>query len=85
MNDDYTFVTLDYNMVTTGDAIFVDIDDISHSEMDFVWIDEADFQYGGAAEDFIDFIMLDDMDVNNDMEIDSYMSDINEYDVTIIL
>jgi hypothetical protein len=84
-NDEYTFVTLDNDMVTTGDAVFVDIDDVVNSEMDFVRIDDSYVQFDGMADDSADFIMMDDMDMVNDMDIDSYMSDINEVDVSIIL
>jgi len=85
MKDEYTFVTLDNDMVTTGDAIFVDIDDTVSSEMDFVQIDDAYLQFDGTAGDYADFITLDDMDMIGDMDIDSYFSDINEVDVSIIL
>ena len=85
MGDEYTFVTLDNDMVTTGDAIFVDIDDMFNTEMDFVQIDEAYIQFDVTAYDFADFITLDDMDMINDMDIDSYVSDISEADVSIIL
>jgi len=79
MKDDYTFVTLDNEMVTTGDAVFVDVDDAVESEFDFVSIDESQF------ENKTDFITFDDMYMINDMDIDSYVSDISEADVTIIL
>ena len=85
MGDEYTFVTLDNDVVTTGDAIFVDIDDTFNAAMDFVWIDEAYIQFGGTADDFADFITLDDMDMIGNMDIDSYYSDINESDIAIIL
>jgi len=85
MGDEYTFVTLDNDMVTTGDAIFVDIDEMFNAEMDFVWIDEAYIPLDGSAHDFTDFITLDDMDMIGNMDIDSYYSDINESDVSIIL
>ena len=77
MKDEYTFVTLDNDVVTTGDAVFVDIDDTVNSEMDFVQIDESFYV------DSSDFIIMDDVDMIND--IDTYMSDINEVDVSIIL
>ena len=86
MKDAYTFVTLDNDMVTTGDAVFVDIDDTVNTEMDFVQIDDSydmDVQFGGVVEDSSDFIIMDDMDMIND--IDSYLSDISEADVSIIL
>jgi len=85
MKDEYTFVTLDNDMVTTGDAVFVDIDDTLTSEMDFVQIDDAYVHVDGMADDSADFITLDDVDMINDMDIDSYMSDINEVDVSILL
>jgi len=85
MSDEYTFVTLDNDMVTTGDAIFVDIDETANLEMDFVQIDDSYGLFDGMADDSADFITLDDMDMFNDMDIDSYMSDISEADVTIIL
>ena len=85
MKDEYTFVTLDNDMVTTGDAVFVDIDDTVITEADFVFIDDSYVQYDGMAGDNTDFITMDDGDMINDMDIDSYMSDINEADVAIIL
>ena len=78
MKDEYTFVTLDNDMVTTGDAVFVDIDDAANASMDFVYIDESysmDVQFANSS----DFITMDDMD------IDTYSSDISEVDVSIIL
>jgi len=84
MRDEYTFVTLDNDMVTTGDAVFVDIDDTVISEMDFVQIDDM-YHLDGMTDDSADFIMLDDMDMINDMDIDLYVSDISEADVSIIL
>ena len=86
MKDEYTFVTLDNDMVTTGDAVFVDIDDTVNAEMDFVQIDESydmDVQLDGVVDDSSDFIIMDDMDMIND--IDSYLSDISEADVSMIL
>jgi hypothetical protein len=88
MKDEYTFVTLDNDMVTTGDAVFVDIDDTANVEMDFVQIDDsydAGFQVDGVMDDSSDFITMDDMDMINDFDIDTYSSDINEADVSIIL
>jgi len=85
MKDEYTFVTLDNDMVTTGDAVFVDIDDTVNSEMDFVQVDDSYVQFDGIVGDSADFITMDDVDMINDMDIDSYMSDISEVDVTIIL
>ena len=85
MRDEYTFVTLDNDMVTTGDAVFVDIDDTVISELDFVQIDDVYDQLDGMTDDSADFITLDDMDMINDMDIDSYVSDISEADVSIIL
>ena len=85
MKDEYTFVTLDNDMVTTGDAVFVDIDDTGTTEADFVYVDDSYVQYDGMAGDSADFITMDDGDMINDMDIDSYMSDINEVDVAIIL
>ena len=84
MKDEYTFVTLDNDMVTTGDAVFVDIDDSLHTEMDFVQVDDSYVHFDGMTDN-TDFITIDDMDVINNMDIDSYMSDISEVDVTIIL
>jgi len=81
MKDEYTFVTLDNDMVTTGDVVFVDIDDSVDTGMDFVQIDDSYVQFDESS----DFIMLDDMDIINDMDIDSYISDICEADVSIIL
>ena len=83
MQDEYTFVTIDNNLITMGDAIFVDIDDSVGSEMDFVWIDDAYIQPEGTMDDYSDFITLDDM--VNDLDIDSYISDISEADVSIFL
>lgn len=88
MKDEYTFVTLDNDMVTTGDAVFVDIDDTAEVEMDFVHIDDSldmDIQFDGMVDDSSDFIMMDDTDMINDIDIDSYSSDISEADVSIIL
>ena len=88
MKNEYTFVTLDNDVVTTGDAVFVDIDDTINSEMDFVQIDEyydVDIQNDGVVSDNSDFIIMDDVDMINDIDIDSYMSDISEADVSIIL
>jgi hypothetical protein len=85
MRDEYTFVTLDNDLVTTGDVVFVDIDDSINTETDFVRIDDSYSLIDGMADDSADFITLDDMDMINDMDIDSYISDINEADVTIIL
>jgi len=88
MKDEYTFVTLDNDMVTTGDAVFVDIDDAVNTEMDFVQIDDSydvGIQFDGVVDDSSDFITMDDVDMINDMDIDSYSSDISEADVSIIL
>ena len=88
MRDAYTFVTLDNNMVTTGDAVFVDIDDTVNTEMDFVQIDDSydmDIQFDGVVDDNSDFIIMDDVDMINDIDIDTYSSDISEADVSIIL
>jgi ACT domain-containing protein len=87
MKEEYTFVTLDSDVVTTGDAVFVDIDDTINTDMDFVQIDDSydvDFQVEGVSDDSSDFITLDDMDMINDFDIDTYSSDINEVDVSII-
>ena len=87
MRDAYTFVTLDNDLVTTGDAVFVDIDETVNTEMDFVQIDDSfdmDVQFDGTFESS-DFITMDDMNMINDMDIDSYSSDISEADVSIIL
>jgi len=81
MRDEYTFVTLDNDMVTTGDAVFVDLDEAAHSERDFVRIDDSHLQFDASSN----YLILDDMDYANDMDIDSYASDICEADVTIIL
>jgi len=88
MKDEYTFVTLDNDMVTTGDAIFVDIDDSINTEMDFVQIDDSfdvDVQFDGVSYDSSDFITMEDVDMINDMDIDLYSSDISEADVSIFL
>lgn len=87
MVDEYTFVTLDNDTLTTGDTLFVDIDEQPSTEMDFVHIDSsADFgDSDGFIDDGSDFIILDDMNMINDTDIDSYSSDINEADVSIIL
>jgi hypothetical protein len=88
MKDEYTFVTLDNDMVTMGDAVFVDIDDSIGTEMDFVQLDDAydvDVQIDGIMDDSVDFITMDDLDMINDVDIDSYSSDISEVDVSIIL
>jgi len=88
MKDEYTFVTLDNDMVTMGDAVFVDIDDAANTDMDFVHIDDSidvDVQFDGILDDSSDFITMDDTDMINDIDIDSYSSDISEADVSIIL
>ena len=85
MKDEYTFVTLDKYMVTTGDAIFVDIDDSFDTELDFVQIDDACLQVDGMSDEYADFITLDDTDMMSNMDIDSYISDISEADISIIL
>lgn len=88
MKDEYTFVTLDNDMLTTGDAVFVDIDDTANTEIDFVQIDDSydvDFPIDGVMDDSPDFIIMDDTDMINDFDIDTYSSDINEVDVSIIL
>jgi|GEM_PF-3793729 len=88
MRDAYTFVTLDNDLVTTGDAVFVDIDDTVNTEMDFVQIDDSydmDIQFDGVVDDSSDFITMDDVDMINDIDIDTYSSDISEADVSIIL
>jgi hypothetical protein len=88
MKDEYTFVTLDNDMVTMGDAVFVDIDDTVNTEMDFVQIDDSfdvDFPGDGLIDDGSDFITMDDMGIINDDDIDTYSSDINEAEMLIIL
>ena len=87
MKDEYTFFTLDNDMVTTGDAVFVDIDDTVNTEMDFVQIDDSyvDIQFDGVIDDSSDFIIMDDVNMINDTDIDSYSSDISEADVSMIL
>jgi hypothetical protein len=71
MKDEYTFVTLDNDMVTTGDAVFFDVDASAGSG--FVQVDET---YSFDA----DFIMVDDS--VGDMDID-FSSDISEADLMI--
>ncbi|MDR2145318.1 MAG: hypothetical protein LBE91_02520 [Tannerella sp.] len=83
MIGEYTFVTLDNDMLTTGDAVFVDIDEQMNTEMDFVQIDDS-FDFADM-DNGSDFIVMDDVDMIHDSDIDSYLSDINESDVTIIL
>ena len=88
MKDEYTFVTLDNDVVTTGDAVFVDIDGAIGADMDFVQIDDSNdlnIQFDGIIDDSSDFITMDDMSMVNDMDIDSYSSDISEVDVSVIL
>jgi hypothetical protein len=88
MKDEYTFVTLDNDMVTMGDAVFVDIDDTVNGDMDFVQIDDSfdvDFQIDGVVDNSSDFITMEDMDMVNDFDIDTYSSDISEVDVSIIV
>lgn len=85
MRDEYTFVTLDNDMVTTGDAVFVDIDEAVNAELDFVQVDDSYVQFDEMTDDGTDFITMDDVNMIDDMDIDSYISDINEVDVTIIL
>jgi hypothetical protein len=87
MIDEYTFVTLDNDTLTTGDALFVDIDEQANTEMDFVHIDDSYdlVEMDGFVDNSSDFITLNDTNMTGDMEIDSYMSDINEADVSIIV
>ena len=89
MKDEYTFVTLDNDMVTAGDAVFVDIDETANMELDFVHVIddsyEMDVQLDGVDNDSLDFIIMDDVEMINNMDIDTYSSDINEADVSIIL
>ena len=82
MKGEYTFVTLDNDMVTTGDAVFVDIDNTANVEMDFVHIDDS---YDMTETNSADFITMDDMNIIGGMDIDAYSSDISEVDVSIIL
>ena len=83
MKGEYTFVTLDNDLVTTGDVVFVDIDDTVNSAYDFVQIDDS-FDMA-MSDDPVDFITMDDMGMISDMDIDSYASDISEVDVSIIV
>jgi hypothetical protein len=87
MIDEYTFVTLDNDTLTTGDTLFVNIDEQPTTEMDFVRMDNSvDFiDSAGFIDDSADFIIVDDMNMINDTDIDSYSSDISEADVSIIL
>ena len=86
MKDEYTFVTLDNDLLTMGDAVFVDIDDTADNEPYFVQIDDSyDASADQVMEDFADFIMMDDMDIINDLDIDAYSSDINEADIAIFV
>jgi hypothetical protein len=87
MIDEYTFVTLDNDTLTTGDALFVDIYEQGNPEMDFVHINDSYDLMGsdGFIDNSSDFITLDDTDIINDTDIDLYISDINEADVSIIL
>ncbi|MDR2471947.1 MAG: hypothetical protein LBD53_00080 [Tannerella sp.] len=77
MKDGYTFVTLDNDMLTTGDALFVDIDSQEVNDIEFVQVDNS------CSLD-VDYITVDD-GMFNDTDIDAYMSDISEADVSIIL
>ena len=86
MKEEYTFVTLDNDILTMGDAVFVDIDDEADTLMDFVQIDDTfDLSADSFGDDFADFITLDDMDIINDLDIDSYSSDISEADIAIFV
>jgi hypothetical protein len=88
MKDEYTFVTLDNDILTTGDVVFVDVDESMNPVMDFVQIDEtysADIQMDGIMDGNSDFIIMDDMEIIHDFDIDTYSSDISETDVSIIL
>jgi hypothetical protein len=87
MIDEYTFVTLDNDTLTTGNALFVDIDEQAGAEMDFVHIDDSfdSIENEGFIDNSSDFIILDDTNMIDDTDIDSYISDINEIDVSIIL
>jgi len=78
MKEEYTFVTLDNDTVTTGDAVFVDIDETA--DVDFVHVDETSF-----TNDDSGFIVMDDSDMYNHIDIDTYISDISEADLSIIL
>jgi hypothetical protein len=71
MKDGYTFVTLDNDVVTTGDAVFVDID--ASVAGGFVQVDET-YTYDA------DFIMVDDSIGDID-----FTSDINEADLSIVV
>jgi hypothetical protein len=83
MKEEYTFVTLGNDMVTMGDAVFVDIDETAGTEMDFVHIDES---YADIRQnDLADFIILDEADFVVDDNIDAYVSDICEADVSILI
>jgi hypothetical protein len=79
---EYTFVSLDNDVLTTGEALFVDIDDTAGFDMDFVQIDDS---YDGSIDDSSDFITLDGVEMIYDTDIDSYSSDINEVDVSILV
>jgi hypothetical protein len=71
-------------MVTTGDAVFVDIDEAAGTETDFVHID--DLSYMDVRQgDLSDFIILDEADFVIDDNIDTYVSDICEADVSILI
>ncbi|MDR0349504.1 MAG: hypothetical protein LBH90_08455 [Tannerella sp.] len=88
MKDEYTFVTLDNDMLTTGDVVFVDADDSMNLDMDFIQIDDvysADIQMDDIMDDSSDFIIMDDVEMIHDFDIDMYSSDISEADVSIIL
>jgi hypothetical protein len=87
MTSEYTFVTLDNDTLTTGDTLFVDIDEQVNAEMDFVRIDDSSdmVETDGFTDDSSDFIILDETNMIDDTDIDSYLSDINETDVSIIL
>jgi hypothetical protein len=83
MKDEYTFVMLDNDLLTTGDAVFVDIDNSMDVDMDFVTIDDA-FDSNIDVDSSI-FISMDDTDMMSDFDIDSYSSDINDADVSMVL
>jgi len=77
MKDEYTFVTLDNDMVTMGDAEFVEID--SQADVDFVYVDSAEMQDAG-------FIYVDDASsYAGEMDIDFYTSDISDIDVSFVV
>ncbi|MDR1813885.1 MAG: hypothetical protein LBR18_03440 [Tannerella sp.] len=71
MKDDITFVTLDDEMLTMGDASFVDIDSSIGGDMDFVQIDSSadyDMLIDTGVDSSSEFIVMDDVEALMDLD-----------------